>query len=279
MLERLIKKNVIDGIVEDPSKLPENSIWLLSAHGTNPEVVRIAKKRNIPVVDATCPLVRKVHLEVKKYISLGYKIIYICHKNHPEAKAVMSLDKEIYPVENASEVEKLNLNGKLVYLTQTTLSIFDVESIVKKLKEKFPWIEAPPKEDICYATTNRQLAIDKLAQIVDAVVVVGYITSSNSNRLKEIAARKKPAYLVSDSGELNENWFKDVKIVGVSAGASAPEEDVQDVIKWFNAREVIELKVFEENIQFKLMEESKLKSIINPAGNINGNIIPDRLCG
>ncbi|MCS7184931.1 MAG: 4-hydroxy-3-methylbut-2-enyl diphosphate reductase [bacterium] len=255
VLNRLISKKVVDGIIENPEEVPKDAIWLLSAHGTDPKIKNKAINIGIKVIDATCPLVKKVHLEVRKYIKLGYKIIYICHKNHPEAVAVCSLSKDIYPIETIQDIENLHINGKIVYLTQTTLSIFDVQEIVRKLKEKFPNIEAPPKEDICYATTNRQIAVDKLCEYVDVVVVVGYITSSNSNRLKEIASRKKPAYLVSDSKDLKKEWFKDVKVVGVTAGASAPEEDVLDVVKWFNPEEIEELKIFEENIKFALPQE------------------------
>jgi len=254
VVEELEKKGAIT--IENLNEVPENSVVVFSAHGSPPEHYKKARERNLKLIDATCPLVTKVHLEVKNYGKKGYKIIYICHKNHIEAKGVIAeLNSGIYPVENSEDIKKLDFpeGEKLVYLSQTTLSIDETKKLIQEIKEKFPEIADPPKEDICYATTNRQSAIKELVKKTDVVLVVGSVTSSNSQRLKETAlAKGKKAFLVDRVKDLKTKWFENAESVGISAGASSPEKVVEEIVEYFTEKgaEREQLVILEEKMKF-----------------------------
>ena len=210
--------------VED---VPEGAILLYSAHGVSPEIRQQSRNRNLRTIDATCPLVTKVHMEAIKYARGGYHIVLIGHEGHDEVIGTMGEAPEsITLVDSPEEVDKLPFPGdaKLAYLTQTTLSVEEASRIIQRLKERFPQIESPPKEDICYATTNRQHAVSALTPQVDVVLVLGSQNSSNSQRLKELAAAvHKPAYLIDGAAEIQMEWFRPTDAVLITAGASAPE--------------------------------------------------------
>jgi 4-hydroxy-3-methylbut-2-enyl diphosphate reductase len=238
-------KHVVDAItkqgaitVENLSEVPEGSVVVFSAHGSPREHYAEAARRQLHLIDATCPLVTKVHLEVLRFIKEGYTIIYIGHRGHIEGVGVLgeAPGVDIPVVETLADVEALTLpeTDKLVYLTQTTLSIDETREVIAALQKKYPSIVAPPLEDICYATTNRQEAVKALAEAVPVVIVVGSVTSSNSNRLRETAERSGArAYLVDDVAGINPAWFAGVTVVGVTGGASAPEDRIQEVIAFF----------------------------------------------
>jgi 4-hydroxy-3-methylbut-2-en-1-yl diphosphate reductase len=222
--------------IETLDEAPEGAVVVFSAHGSPPEHYAEAKTRGIRLIDATCPLVTKVHLEVQRFVKDGYQIIYIGHKGHIEGIGVLGEAPgiEIPLIETVEDVAGLEIGNpeKLVYLTQTTLSLDDTKSVIEALKKKYPQIIAPPLEDICYATTNRQTAVKELAQACDLVLIVGSRSSSNSTRLMETAnAYGSIAYLVDDATHLDPLWFKEVEVVGISAGASAPEHLVQDIVQ------------------------------------------------
>ncbi len=214
------------------------------------------------MIDATCPLVTKVHLEAVRYAKKGYSIVLIGHRNHVEVEGTMGEAPEaMVLVESPDDVAKLEMaNGeKIVYLTQTTLSIDDTQAVIDALKRRFPHIESPPKDDICYATTNRQAAVKEMTQKCDTILVIGSPTSSNSNRLVEVAqARGCRAHLINDSGQLKIEMFAQTAHLGITAGASAPEHLVQDVVRWLEKNcsvEFADLDVVEEDVQFTLPRE------------------------
>jgi 4-hydroxy-3-methylbut-2-enyl diphosphate reductase len=248
--------------IENLADVPPGAILIFSAHGVSLAVREEAKTRGFTLFDATCPLVTKVHSEVKKLSSEGYEIIMIGHKGHPEVEGTMGqADSARYLVETLADVEQLQVvhSDKLAYVTQTTLSVDDAHTIITALKTRFPAIIGPKKEDICYATQNRQDAVKKLSQAVDIVIVVGSPNSSNSNRLREVATHLgKPAYMIDNASELQKQWFDQVAKVGVTAGASAPEILVQEVlqkISQFGITTVNELTGVTENILFNLPKE------------------------
>ncbi len=264
VVEDLEKKGAVT--IEDLNDVPENSVVVFSAHGSPPKHYELAKKRNLKVIDATCPLVTKVHLEVKNFAKEGFKIIYICHKNHIEAKGVMAELKEgIYPVETIEDIQKLEIGKpqKLVYLSQTTLSVNETKKIIEAVKKKYPYITDPPKEDICYATTNRQKAVKELVKKVDLILIIGSKTSSNSQRLKETAlSHGKKAFLVGRIEDLKEEWFEGIKNVGISAGASSPEKVVEEIVDYFlnKGAKKEQLLILEEKMQFvEPFELTKMK--------------------
>ncbi len=239
VVSALSKKGAIT--VETLAEVPEGSVVVFSAHGSPRAHYEEAAARKIHLIDATCPLVTKVHLEVVRFIREGYTIIYIGHLGHIEGVGVLGeVPGTVIPiVESVADVEALELPGteKMVYLTQTTLSIDETKETIAALKRKYPQIIAPPLEDICYATTNRQEAVKALAQKVPVVIVVGSRTSSNSNRLRETAESSGArAYLVDDATEIDETWFSGVSEVGITAGASAPEDRIRGVVEYFQAR-------------------------------------------
>ena len=255
------KKGV--NFIEDVSQIPEKSTLIFSAHGVAQDIKDQAKKRNLKVLDATCPLVTKVHNSIKNFDKHENEIIMIGHNGHPEVEGTVGQlkNKKIRIVEDENQVDKLDFDSSadLAFVTQTTLSVDDTSSIVKKLRTKFPKIKGPSKNDICYATQNRQDAIKKIATFVDLFIIVGSQNSSNSNRLVEVANQKGiKAYLVEDESKLMPKWFSSVSSVGLSAGASAPDFIVQRCItklKEFGANEVIEYNGVEENVKFNLPKE------------------------
>jgi len=251
--------------VEELNEIPDNATVIFSAHGVSQAVQQEAIDRKFKVFDATCPLVTKVHLEVARYAKNDINVILIGHAGHPEVDGTMgqfnNKKANIFLVENTNDVEKLNINDKsnLAYVTQTTLSVDDTKDIISRLKNKFPAIQGPKKDDICYATQNRQDAIKSLTESCDLILVVGSPNSSNSNRLKELAIKNNiPGYLVDNANELNKSWFEGTETIGLSAGASAPELLVEEVIKkiqeWFGA-ELSNDSGPRENIIFQLPKE------------------------
>jgi len=270
-------KFVVDGLrnkgavfIEDLSDVPSGSILIFSAHGVSQAVRKEAEARGLTVFDATCPLVTKVHIEVSRMRDQGKEIIMIGHAGHPEVEGTMGQSKGgMYLVESPEQVATLNVNDEqnLSFVTQTTLSMDDASAIIAALKTRFPFITGPKKDDICYATQNRQDAVKMLVNRSDVVVVVGSPNSSNSNRLREVAANVGvPAYLVNDAHELKPEWFAGKLHVGISAGASAPEVLVQGVIdrlKQLGAEKVTELQGIVENVTFplpKALNPSSVKS-------------------
>ena len=245
--------------VNSLDEIPSDSTVLFSAHGVSPEIRRIAKEHRLNAIDATCPLVTKVHLEAIKFAKDHYTIILIGHEGHDEVIGTMGEAPEaIVLVEDMRDVDALKFDRetKLAYLTQTTLSVDDANRIIQRLKERFPWIVGPPKEDICYATQNRQEAVKVLCQRADVVIVLGSQNSSNSQRLRELAQEfNRPAYLVDGPQDLKEENFLGAETVLITAGASAPELVVQNTIQWLKDRfeaTVEEQEVREERVYFPL---------------------------
>ena len=257
VVDGLRKKGAI--FIEDLADVPSGSILIFSAHGVSQAVRREAEARGLTVFDATCPLVTKVHIEVSRMREQGKEIVMIGHAGHPEVEGTMGQSNGgMYLVESPDQVAKLKVSDEqnLAYVTQTTLSVDDASTIIAALKTRFPFIAGPKKDDICYATQNRQDAVKLLVKQCDAVVVVGSPNSSNSNRLREVAANVGlPAYLVNDASELQPEWFVGKAHVGISAGASAPEVLVQGVIdrlEKMGGTKVIELHGIVENVVFPL---------------------------
>lgn len=248
--------------IEDLSKVPEGSRIIYSAHGVSPEIHEKARTRNLIEIDATCVLVRKIHDAAKHYAEIGYQIILIGHKNHVEIIGTAGeAPNATTIVESVEDVGHLNFSKqqKILYLTQTTLSINDVENIVKVLKERYPNIKTIPSSSICYATTNRQKALGMIADKVDIALVVGDPTSSNSNRLKEIALRKNiNAYLINSEDEIASSWLEGIKTIGMTAGASTPEYLVQNCIeklKKLGVSEVEQVNFTQEDVVFPLPQK------------------------
>lgn len=257
VVEDLKRKGAI--FIEDLADVPAGSTLIFSAHGVPQSVRQEAEQRGFKVFDATCPLVTKVHLEVKKLRETGFEIVMIGHKGHPEVEGTMGQTQGgMYLVEDAADVAKLQVNdpSKLAYVTQTTLSVDDAAVVVNALKQHFPQIVGPKKDDICYATQNRQDAVKQLITETDVVVVVGSVNSSNSNRLREVATNAGlDAYLVDNASELKAEWFAGKGRVGVTAGASAPEVLVKEVIARigeFGGQDVREMDGTIEGIVFSL---------------------------
>ncbi len=248
--------------VDDLADVPVGSTLLFSAHGVSPEIRRIARERDLRAIDATCPLVTKVHLEAIKYAQAGYTILLIGHEGHDEVIGTMGEAPEaILLVETPDEVAKLQVvdETRLAYLTQTTLSVDDANRIITRLKERFPKIAAPPKDDICYATQNRQEAVSILANEAQVAIVLGSQNSSNSQRLAELARERGiRAYLVDGPADLDPAWFEGVDTVLVTAGASAPEQVVEACLDWlrehYNAT-VEPRSIREEHVSFPLPRE------------------------
>lgn len=258
--------------VDELDQVPDDSIVIFSAHGVSKAVQQEAERRGLKVFDATCPLVTKVHIEVTKYAREGTEAILIGHEGHPEVEGTMGqYDKskggEIYLVEDEDDVEALVVKHpeKVAFVTQTTLSIDDTAKVIDALRKKYPMIMGPRKDDICYATQNRQDAVRDLAAQCDVVLVVGSPNSSNSNRLRELAERMgKSAYLVDNADQLEKQWFEAKTKIGVTAGASAPEILIKQVIQrlqdW-GATPPKELQGREENITFSLPKELRIQVI------------------
>ncbi len=232
VVERLRAKGA--HFVDHLDEIPPGSVTIFSAHGVSSAVEDAAAVRNLPVIDATCPLVSKVHSEGQRYAAQGREIVLIGHAGHPEIEGTMGrIDGKVHLISKAQEVSGLKVGDphKLAFITQTTLSVDDTKAVIDALRQRFPDIVGPDTKDICYATQNRQRAVRELAQQVDVVLVVGAANSSNSTRLREIAAEQGvKAYLVADAEALDPAWVKGAKSVGITAGASAPEELVQHLI-------------------------------------------------
>ena len=250
--------------IEDVESVPSDRPLIISAHGVSKKVINASKKNNPITIDATCPLVTKVHVQAQKFFNDGLKIILIGHKNHPEVEGTMGQLPEgsIFLIEKISDIEKLNFNteDEIAYITQTTLSVDDTNSIILELKKRYPNIKSSPKEDICYATTNRQNAIKAHASKCDSFIVIGSENSSNSNRLVEVAANSgcKNACLLEDASKLNLEEYNNAKIIGISSGASVPDILVKDVVGKFEEHFNVDIEhatYGEENVSFKLPKE------------------------
>jgi 4-hydroxy-3-methylbut-2-enyl diphosphate reductase len=260
VVDRFSKQGV--KFVDSPEDVPAGSFLLYSAHGVSPQIRALARSRNLRTIDATCPLVTKVHLEAVKFTNEGYRLILIGHEGHDEVIGTMGeAPDNITLVETPEDVDALRFpdGTKLAYLTQTTLSVTEAGRVVDRLRLRFPDIKCPPKEDICYATTNRQEAVGALAPKADVVLVLGSQNSSNSQRLKELAAEVgKPAYLIDGRHELDDAWFTGADTVLITAGASAPEVVVQEVVDHLVQRfgaTVETATIRDEHVHFPLPKE------------------------
>ena len=258
--------------VDELDEIPDDVIVIFSAHGVSRAVQDEAEARNLKVFDATCPLVTKVHMEVLRYSRDGRECVLIGHAGHPEVEGTMgqydtSTGGTIYLVENEEDVARLQVRNpdRLAFVTQTTLSMDDTAKVIDALRKHFPLIEGPRKDDICYATQNRQDAVKQLASECDLVLVVGSPNSSNSNRLRELSDRMgTPAYLIDGAEEICPEWLEGVNNIGVTAGASAPDVLVQQVLKHLRdsgADTVTELDGREENIVFSMPKELRVKQL------------------
>jgi 4-hydroxy-3-methylbut-2-enyl diphosphate reductase len=248
--------------VEELSEVPDGAITIFSAHGVPRAVINEAKARGLPTLDATCPLVSKVHNQGRHYIERGRTLILIGHAGHPEVEGTLGqIDGPTYLVQNETEIEALPLKADtpIAYVTQTTLSVDDTSALIDALKRRFTDVVGPETRDICYATQNRQSAVRDLARVADLILVVGAQNSSNSNRLREIAEESGvPGYLVADGSQVDPAWLEDVRVVGLTAGASAPEvlvEDVIDALRRIAPVAVSTLDGIEESVRFRLPVE------------------------
>jgi 4-hydroxy-3-methylbut-2-en-1-yl diphosphate reductase len=262
-------KHVVDELrsagaifVEELDEVPPGARAIFSAHGVAPSVRREAKERQLAVIDATCPLVTKVHLEAVKFAREGFSIVLIGHKDHDEVIGTLGeVPDRSYLVETVEDVDRLNLPDptRVRYLTQTTLSLDETREIINRLRERFPHIQGPPAQDICYATENRQMAVKAISEAIELLLVVGSQNSSNSKRLVEVGANLGVrSYLVNDCGDVDMNWLDGVKNVGVTAGASAPEHLVRELIAFLQKqgfRKMEEIEMVDEDVRFSLPAE------------------------
>lgn len=262
-------KQVVEGLkrkgakfVEELDTVPSGAVTIFSAHGVSRQVEAEARTRELHAIDATCPLVIKVHTQGRQYAASGRAVILIGHAGHPEVEGTMGqIPGKVILVQNAAEAETLDLprDAPLAYVTQTTLSVDDTRGIIAALERRFTDIVGPDTRDICYATQNRQSAVRELSKHVDVILVVGAINSSNSNRLREIGAESGvPSYLLAEGSELDPAWVRDAAVVGISAGASAPEEMVEDVIaalRRLGPVDVSTMEGIEEHAEFRLPAE------------------------
>jgi 4-hydroxy-3-methylbut-2-enyl diphosphate reductase len=260
VVEKLKAKGAI--FVEELHEIPANALTVFSAHGVARRVEEEAALRGLPVLNATCPLVTKVHNHAARYAAMGRTLILIGHANHPETIGTMGqVDGPVTLVQSVADVAALNLPDEtpLAYVTQTTLSVDDTREIIAALEARFPDIEGPDTRDICYATQNRQAGLRSLCEIVDVILVVGASNSSNANRLREIGTELGvPSFLVADGSEINPEWLKDAAAVGITASASTPEALVDDVIEALRRRGPISLSLLpgrEETVEFRLPAE------------------------
>jgi 4-hydroxy-3-methylbut-2-enyl diphosphate reductase len=257
VVERLRGKGAV--FVDEIDEVPPGSVTIFSAHGVARAIERIADERGLPVIDATCPLVSKVHIEGQRYANQGREIVLIGHAGHPEIQGTMGrITGQVHLISTPEEVARLNVADpdKLAFITQTTLSVDDTRAVIEALKARFPTIVGPDTKDICYATQNRQRAAREVARVVDVMLVVGAPNSSNSNRLREIAAESGvPSYLIEDASALDPHWIEGAAAVGITAGASAPAELVEDLIDRLRQMAEIELTVLPgvtENVRFRM---------------------------
>jgi 4-hydroxy-3-methylbut-2-en-1-yl diphosphate reductase len=260
VVEQLRARGAI--FVDSETEVPEGKTVIFSAHGVSPAVHANAAARRLETIDATCPLVTKVHVEAKKFAAEGYTIVLVGHQGHEEVEGTMGEAPEsIVLIESEDDVDRLEVEDpeRVAYLTQTTLSVDETDRIIRRLRERFPSITGPKSDDICYATTNRQLAVRQMARECDLVLVIGSRNSSNSNRLVEVARDHGAAsYLIDTESQVSEEWLEGVRVVGITSGASAPEELVQRLVDFFRARgtqHVSEFQVVQEDVRFMLPKE------------------------
>ena len=249
-------------VVEELGEVPEGSVVIFRAHGVAKSVWEEANRRRLHVIDATCPLVIKVHNEVNRDYTQGYELILIGHAGHPEVIGTLGqVPDKFHLVSSVEDVEQLHVENtiNLSYVTQTTLSVDECRDIVSALNERFPHIKGPHQEDICYATQNRQNAVKELSKLVDVILVIGSPNSSNSNRLRELGEHCGiNSYLIDSAGDINPDWLTHAKAIGITAGASAPEVLVEEVVKYLKSlgtAEVQDLTVIEEDVEFLLPKE------------------------
>ena len=257
--------------VEEETEVPEGETVVFSAHGVAPSVHEGAAARSLRTIDATCPLVTKVHVEARKFAAQGYTIVLVGHAGHEEVEGTMGeVPGSIVLIESEDDVDRLEVDDpdRIAYITQTTLSVDETQSIIVRLRERFPNMVGPRTDDICYATTNRQAAVRVMAGACDLVLVIGSRNSSNSNRLVEVArdlgAR---AHLIDNELQVAEEWLEGVRTLGITSGASAPEELVQRLVEFFRARgtdEVEELDVIREDVRFMLPKEIRTELAARP---------------
>jgi 4-hydroxy-3-methylbut-2-enyl diphosphate reductase len=245
--------------VESEEEVPVGARLVFSAHGVSPRVRERAEARGLATIDATCPLVAKVHAEARHYAARGYSIIFVGHAGHEEVEGTMGEAPDaIVLVETEADVDALEVDDpeKLAYISQTTLSVDETRAIINRLRERFPSIVGPRTDDICYATTNRQAAVKQMAGQCDLVLVIGSRNSSNSNRLVEVAREHgADSYLIDNEDQVREEWLEDKRVVGITSGASAPEELVQRLVAFFRARgteQIEEFEVVQEDVRFML---------------------------
>jgi len=257
VVEQLRSRGAI--FVDSETEVPEGSTVVFSAHGVAPRVHENAAARELQTIDATCPLVTKVHVEAKRFAAEGYTIVLIGHEGHEEVEGTMGeAPDHIVLIETEEDVDRLEVEDpqRVAYISQTTLSVDETRAIIVRLREKFPSIVGPRTDDICYATTNRQAAVKQLAQACDLVLVIGSANSSNSNRLVDVTRELgTDAYLIDHEGQVQEAWLEGRRVVGITSGASAPEELVQRLVAFFRERgteQVEELEVIQEDVRFML---------------------------
>ncbi|MBM3483867.1 MAG: 4-hydroxy-3-methylbut-2-enyl diphosphate reductase [Alphaproteobacteria bacterium] len=260
VVDDLRKKGAV--FVEEIDEVPDGAVTIFSAHGVSEKVENHARLRALPVIDATCPLVAKVHIEAQRYEREGDEVILIGHQGHPEVEGTSGRVKNgVHIVAKPADVETLKVKDpdKVAYVTQTTLSVDDTKDVIEALKRRFPDIHGPDVKDICYATQNRQASVRELATGVQLLLVVGARNSSNSNRLREIGVEMGvPTYLIDDAGDIDRAWFKGVERVGITAGASAPEQLVQEVVAKLREFASVNVKFqrgIRERVRFKLPDE------------------------
>jgi 4-hydroxy-3-methylbut-2-en-1-yl diphosphate reductase len=260
VVESLSQRGAI--FVEEETEVPAGAVCVFSAHGVSPAVREGAKARALHTIDATCPLVTKVHREALRFAEDGYTIVLVGHDGHEEVEGTMGeAPDRIVLVQNEQDVDELEVQDpeRIAYVTQTTLAVDETSAILARLRERFPKIVAPRTDDICYATTNRQAAVKQMADGCDLMLVIGSRNSSNSVRLVEVARDcGTEAHLIDKAGEVREEWLKDRRVVGISSGASAPENLVEDLVDFFRARGVIdvaEFPVIREDVRFMLPKQ------------------------
>jgi 4-hydroxy-3-methylbut-2-enyl diphosphate reductase len=246
--------------VDEETEVPEGATVVFSAHGVAPSVHANAAERRLQTIDATCPLVTKVHVQARRYAAEGYTVVLIGHAGHEEVVGTMGeAPDSIVLVESVADVARLELDTKVAYVTQTTLSVDETGEIITALRARFPDIHAPKREDICYATSNRQWAVKEMLSEIELLLVIGSRNSSNSNRLVEVArAGGVAAHLIDDESEIDETWMDGVTVVGVTSGASAPEKLVEGVCGWFRARGVEDIEAYRhvaDDVEFRLPVE------------------------
>jgi 4-hydroxy-3-methylbut-2-enyl diphosphate reductase len=248
--------------VEELDEVPAGAVTIFSAHGVSRKVEDEAKLRSLPTIDATCPLVTKVHNQGRRYVGQGRALVFIGHAGHPEVEGTLGqIDGEVHLVQNEEDVARLRIarNTPIAYITQTTLSVDDTRNVIAALHRRFSDIQGPDVRDICYATQNRQTAVRQLSLIADVIIVIGARNSSNSNRLREIGEEAGlPTYLVADGDEIDAEWLSNAAVVGVTAGASAPEVMVDNVVQALMRIAPSELSILDgpqENINFRLPAE------------------------